>query len=78
MKPIGMDTIGENNDSVANYSFLSDITNNEILSLIDNHISVKNRPIFLRLRGGSKVPKAELKKLISEIQKILKSHDIKS
>ena len=49
-----------------------------IRNLIDKNISIKNRPIFLRVTGGSKVPKTELKKLITEIQKILKDNDINS
>lgn len=78
MKPVGIDKIGENSDELTHDNFLTHISNQEILNLIDKNISVKNRPIFLKLRGGSKVPKTELKKLINEIHKILDNHDIKS
>ena len=78
MKPIGIDSVGEDNNELSKDNLLQTISNKEIIDLIDNNISVKNRPIFLRLRGGSKVPKTELKKLLNEIKKILKDHDINS
>lgn len=77
MKPIGIDSVSENSREI-NYSKLfEDISNKEILDIIDKNISVKNRPIFLRLRGGSKVHKSEIKKLFNEIKQILTDHDIK-
>jgi len=78
MKPIALDSLTDNTDELINNNLLNNISNQEIINLIDKNISIKNRPIFLRLRGGSKVPKAQLKKLIVEIQQILKNHDINS
>lgn len=78
MRPIAIDNVSENNKEIAKDNFLSNIGNKEILTLIDKNVSVKNRPIFLKVLGGSKVPKTELKKLINEIKKILKDHDIDS
>lgn len=78
MKPIAIDNVSENNREIAKDDFLSNIGNKEILNLIDKNVSVKNRPIFLKVIGGSKVPKTELKKLINEIRKILQDHDINS
>jgi hypothetical protein len=78
MKPITIDNVSENNKEIAKDDFLSNIGNKEILNLIDKNVSVKNRPIFLKVMGGSKVPKTELKKLINEIRKILQDHDINS
>ena len=78
MKPIGLDNITNTSQEITDDTTLSSIGNQEIINLIDKNISVKNRPIFLRLRGGSKIPKTQLKKLLLEIQKILQDHDIKS
>lgn len=78
MKPIALDSLTDNTNELINNNLLNNISNQEIINLIDKNISIKNRPIFLRLRGGSKVPKAQLKKLIVEIQQILKNHDINS
>ena len=78
MKPIGIDKINENSEEIMSTSFLDNISNKEILNLIDKNISIKNRPIFLKMCGGSKVPKNELKKLITEIKKILQENDIDS
>lgn len=76
MKPVGIDNISENSNEMINDSLFNFISNKELLDIIDANISVKNRPILLKLRGGSKVPKTELKKLVNEIKKILKNHDI--
>jgi hypothetical protein len=78
MRPIGIDHVSENSEEIMSNNFLDNISNQEILKLIDKNISIKNRPIFLKMTGGSKVPKTELKKLINEIKKILKDHDINS
>lgn len=78
MKPLGIDHVSENSKEIVKDDFVKSLSNQEILSVIDKNISVKNRPIFLKLLGGSKVPKTEIKKLVNEIKKILKDHDIKS
>lgn len=78
MKPITIDKVSENSDEITSNSFLDNISNQEILTLINKNISIKNRPILLKLLGGSKISKTELKKLVSEIKKILKNHDINS
>lgn len=76
MKPIGIHQVAEDNNEILKDNLIKTISNKEIINLIDKNISIKNRPIFLKLQGGSKVPKSELKKLITEIKKILKDHDI--
>lgn len=78
MKPIGIDNINERTKELSTDSLLQNISNKEILKIIDKNISIKNRPIFLKAIGGSKVPKIELKKLLNEIKRILKDHDISS
>ena len=76
MKPISIDNIAETSKEI-NYSKLfEDISDKEILDIIDNNISTKNRHIYLKLKGGSKVPKIEIKKLFTEIKQILTDHDI--
>jgi hypothetical protein len=78
MKPVGIDTITENAKEINYNQLFDDISNKEILDIIDLNISVKNRPTYLKLKGGIKVPKTEIKKLYNEIKQILKDHDIKS
>ncbi len=76
MKPLTIEKVNENSKEITKDDFLHNLSNKEIINLIDKNISIKNRPIFLRVIGGSKVPKSEIKKLINEIKKILKDHDI--
>lgn len=76
MKPIGIESISQTPKEYSAENLFEHISNKEILDLIDKNISIKNRPIFLKIRGGSKVLKSEMKKLLNEIKKILKNHDI--
>jgi hypothetical protein len=78
MKPIGIDNISENSEEMINSNFVNSIGNTEILNLVNKNISIKNRPIFLKMMGGSKVSKTELTKLVTEIKKILSNNDIQS
>jgi len=76
MKPVNMDVITSTTKEYSCENLFENISNKEILDIIDKNISIKNRPIFLKIKGGSKVLKNDTKKLINEIQKILKDHDI--
>lgn len=78
MKPANIESVSENSNELNYSNLLLDIGNKEILDLINNNISIKNRPIFLKLTGGSKVSKNDIQKLTVEIHKILKDHDINS
>jgi hypothetical protein len=78
MKPIDISNLNDNNKEIAIDNISTIISQNEILNIIDKNISIKNRPTFLRIRGGSKVPKIEMNKLLKEIKQILKDHDINS
>lgn len=78
MKPVTIDNVNENSKEITTNDLLSNISNKEIIKIIDQNISIKNRPIFLKLLGGSKVPKTEINKLVKEIKQILKDHDINS
>ena len=73
MKPINIDNT---NTEVSQDNFLFNISNKELINIIDQNISIKNRPIFLKLLGGIKVPKISTNKLLKEIKQILKDHDI--
>ena len=73
MRPIAIDSVSE---EISSDDLLKNIGNKEIIKLIDNNISIKNRPIFLKILGGMKVPKIEVNKLLKEIQQILKNNDI--
>lgn len=76
MRPVTIDSITENAKEFKYDKLLSNIFNKEIISIIDDNISIKNRPIFLKLRGGSRVSRSDTKKLLKEISQILKDHDI--
>lgn len=76
MKPVNMESIVHTPNELSYENLFESISNKEILNIIDNNISIKNRPIFLKIKGGSKVLKSDMKKLLNEIQKILKNHDI--
>ena len=72
MKPIGLDLILDYPTKHSEDQTVIDIQNKEIIDIIDNNISTKNRPIFLKLQCNIKISKPELQKLLVEIKKILK------
>lgn len=51
------------------------VANKEIIDKIENELSVSDREIYLKLKHGNKVPKAELDKLKNNIAKILNNYD---
>lgn len=53
-----------------------ELSHKEIIKLIDNNISISNRPLWLQLKGGIKLPKAQMAELKNEIQKILEAQNI--
>lgn len=73
MRPINIDNT---NTEICQDNFISNISDKELVKIIDQNISIKNRPVFLKLLGGVKVPRISVNKLIKEIQQILKDHDI--
>ena len=76
MKPVAMEAITHTQNELSSENLFQNISNKEILDIIDKNISIKNRPIFLKIKGGSKVLKSDMKKLLNEIKKILKNNDI--
>lgn len=59
------------NESV---DLLSNISSSEILQLIETHLNGEERSIYLRVKGGAKVTKADMNKLTIKLQQILKDH----
>lgn len=59
------------NESV---DLLSNISSSEILQLIETHLNGEERSIYLRVKGGAKVTKADMNKLTIKLQQIIKDH----
>jgi len=78
MKPVTIEKIQENSKEITTDNFINNISNKEIIKIIDENISIKNRPTFLKLLGGIKIPKPEITRLVKEIKTILHNHDINS
>lgn len=51
------------------------ISNNELLSIIEDKIHIKYRETYLKLKGGAKVMKQDLKKLQDHIAEILREYN---
>lgn len=63
-------------DEIKNYSqfFLDSelsIENKEIINILEEKLTGEIRSIYLRLKGGSKIPKSDRDKLLSKVQEIL-------
>lgn len=78
MKPVTIEKIQENSKEITMDNFVNNISNKEIIKIIDENISIKNRPLFIKLLGGIKISKLETTKLVKEIKTILNNHDINS
>ena len=50
------------------------IENSEILNLIEQNINCEERTIYLKLKDGNKVNKADMLKLITKLQEIILEH----
>jgi len=72
VQPCSIENIQPNKEPYKN-SIIS-LENKELIKMIDENISIKNRPIFLKLLGGSKVPRHEINKLAIEIQEIINNN----
>ena len=55
-------------------SFIENIANQELLDIIDEHLSVSFRSDYLRVRDGAYVPKPRREQIIEQILEILKDH----
>lgn len=50
------------------------IANNEIFDLIETQLTGEYRTIYLKVRGGAKVIKADMDKLSAKLREIMKNH----
>jgi hypothetical protein len=50
------------------------IASNEIFELIETHLTGEYRTIYLKVKSGAKVNKADMDKLTSKLQEIVKNH----
>ena len=73
-QPSSIDNLGNESYDKSILTFLDSVENKEIIKKIDENISIKNRPIFLKFMGGSKLPKNQIKKLTLEIKEILQNN----
>lgn len=53
---------------------LNDISTGEILELVETHLNGEDRTTYLKVKSGAKVTKAEMTKLTTRLQQILKDH----
>ena len=66
----------DQNKSADPQDILCHISNNELLSFIENNLELKYRETYLRLKGGGKVSKSDLLKLQDHISHILQNNNI--
>lgn len=72
MKPLNIEY--ENNNFADNsMDVFENISNSEILSIIENNIETKYRETYLKLKGGAKVYKQDLLKLKDHIKHLLQN-----
>lgn len=74
MQPVHIEN--DNSSSQISTNFTNLLSDVEILSLIENNLSVQYRETYLRLKGGSKVNKQDLIKLRDHISHILHNFNI--
>jgi hypothetical protein len=73
MQPTNIDH--SDTDLKSNNNIFDFISNNELLSIIEDKIHTKYRETYLKLKGGSKVSKQDLKKLQDHISQILQEYN---
>jgi DNA-directed RNA polymerase specialized sigma24 family protein len=58
-----------------NNNFNDNVANKEILDILDQKLHGEERELYLKYRGGSKLNKADMTKLLSKIKTILGNND---
>lgn len=78
MNPIGLSSMNDEQEKNARVDsdMLSNVANNEIISLIDDNISLANRKYWLQQKGGIKIPKKHYDELLNEIHIILEDNNV--
>jgi len=69
-------------DEIKNYSIIfsnktnstSSIEDQEIIDLIEQHITGEERVIYIKLKHGNKINKSDMSKLISKLQEIIENN----
>lgn len=61
-------------DMSNNSNFFNNISNKEIIDIIEDKIHTKYRESYLKLKAGNKISKQELSKLKTHIQSLIKDH----
>lgn len=74
MKPT--DIQNQENSITSSTNILSDITNLEIIQIIEDNLETRFRPTYLKLKGGQKVLKQELLRLQDHIKDILLKYNL--
>lgn len=72
MKPVNIEN--EHNILKSPNNLLSQISDKELISIIEENIDTKHRETYLKLKGGSKVSKQDLIKLKDHISHILQNY----
>jgi DNA-directed RNA polymerase specialized sigma24 family protein len=63
--------IGEDNDQQDGSNFLENISNQEIIDILENSLTYEYRELYLKLKNGEKIKSADINKLRNEIHRIL-------
>lgn len=72
MQPTGIDNIDY--EEQYDKSVVDILSNDEIITIIENNIHTKFRESYLKLKGGSRISKQDLTNLQEHIKEILKEH----
>lgn len=66
-----IEEIKDYSNAFSDESNILDINDQEILNILDEKLNGEHRVIYLKLRGGSKVNKADMDKLVAKIKVLL-------
>lgn len=67
-------TIDEIKDYANIFSEDDNMVNNELIKIVEEHLVGDDRITYLKVRGGSKVSKADMLKLTQKLQQIINDH----
>lgn len=77
ISPIGLSYTVDDNEQNLHYESdpVDSMSNKEMMAFIDENISVENRSIWLKLRGGIKISKIDQEKVKSELKTMLEENN---
>lgn len=76
MKPANIEDTSEELYLSCTTDVLEDMSNVEIMELIDKEISIELRPLLIKLRNGIKLVKTDYKKLFEEVKNICQKNSL--